>query len=266
MKYTIGEVANFLHLSRDMIRYYEKRGVIVSERNESNNYRTYDNMAVFELLDTIQHKNLNLSIREIEAMRHGDYEHNMSCYLDRYYDELKSEISFGTTLLKRIEELKSRYEMSNQNIGSYWIKSVPGRYRYHVVDSISGEFGAIELEASISDVLFSDYVNPFVDYGFTSIDDTESWHAVISESYTEELSIDLPHGYEYEPEGTYLCSLVNIGSVKKFDMSAIDMLRKTAYARYGEKIEIKPIIGMIASKLKKSGELHVVMELQIKID
>jgi hypothetical protein len=49
-------------------------------------------------------------------------------------------------------------------------------------------------------------------------------------------------------------------------MSAIDMLRKTAYARYGEKIEIKPIIGMIASKLKKSGELHVVMELQIKID
>ena len=47
MKYTIGEVANFLHLSRDMIRYYEKRGVIVSERNESNNYRTYDNMAVF---------------------------------------------------------------------------------------------------------------------------------------------------------------------------------------------------------------------------
>ena len=84
MKYTIGEVANFLHLSRDMIRYYEKRGVIVSERNESNNYRTYDNMAVFELLDTIQHKNLNLSIREIEAMRHGDYEHNMSCYLDRY--------------------------------------------------------------------------------------------------------------------------------------------------------------------------------------
>ena len=266
MKYTIGEVANFLHLSRDMIRYYEKRGVIVSERNESNNYRTYDNMAVFELLDTIQHKNLNLSIREIEAMRHGDYEHNMSCYLDRYYYELKSEISFGTTLLKRIEELKSRYETSNQNIGNYWIKSVPGRYRYHVVDSNRGEFGAIELEASISDVLFSDYVNPFVDYGFTSIDDTESWHAIISESYTEELSIDLPHGYEYEPEGTYLCSLVNIGSVKKFDMSAIDMLRKTAYARYGEKIAINPVMGMIASKLKKSGELHVVMEFQIKID
>ena len=265
MKYTIGEVANFLHLSRDMIRYYEKRGVIVSERNESNNYRTYDNMAVFELLDTIQHKNLNLSIREIESMRHGDYEHNMSCYLDRYYDELKNEISFGTTLLMRIEELKSRYEASNQNIGSYWIKSVPGHYRYHVVDSISGEFGAIELEASISDVLFSDYVNPFVDYGFTSIDDTESWHAVISESYTDELSIDLPHGYEYEPEGIYLCSLVNIGSVKKFDMSAIDMLRKDVSENYSEMVTINPVRGIIASRIKKAGELHVIMELQIKI-
>ncbi len=29
-------------------------------------------------------------------------------------------------------------------------------------------------------------------------------------------------------------------------MSAIDMLRKTAYARYGEKIAINPVIGMIA--------------------
>ena len=221
MKYTIGEVANFLHLSRDMIRYYEKRGVIVSERNESNNYRTYDNMAVFELLDTIQHKNLNLSIREIEAMRHGDYEHNMSCYLDRYYDELKSEISFGTTLLKRIEELKSRYETSNQNIGSYWIKSVPGRYRYHVVDSISGEFGAIELEASISDVLFSDYVNPFVDYGFTSIDD----YGVVACGYIRIIHRGTIHRFA---SWIRVCARGNVPVFsckywlcKKFDMSAI---------------------------------------------
>ena len=265
MKYTIGEVASFLNLSRDMIRYYEKRSVIASERNESNNYRTYDNMAVFELLDTIQHKNLNLSIREIEAMRQGDYEHNMSCYLDRYYNELKGELSFGTTLLKRIEELKSRYEASNKNIGSYWTKSMPGRYRYHVVDSINGEFGSIELDSSTSDVLFSDYVNPFVDYGFNSTDDKQSWYADISKNYIDELSIDLPHGCEYEPEGMYLCSLENIGCVKKFDMSAIDRFRKNAYDRYGEKIAINPVRGIIASRFKRAGELHVVIELQIKI-
>nr|WP_314630944.1 MerR family DNA-binding transcriptional regulator [uncultured Mogibacterium sp.] len=265
MKYTIGEVANFLHLSRDMIRYYEKRGVIVSERNENNNYRTYDNMAVFELLDTIQHKNLNLSIREIEAMRQGDYEHNKSRYLDRYYNELKSEISYGTALLKRIDELKSRYDLREQKIGNSWIKSVSGHYRYHIVDSRKGEFGSIELTVPISEVLFSDYVNPFVDYGFTSIDDMESWYAVISESYTDELSIDLPHGYKYEPEGIYLCSLVNIGSVKKFDMSVIDMFRKDASENYGEMVAINPVRGIIASRIKKDGELHVVMELQIKI-
>ena len=82
MKYLIGEVAEFLHISRDMIRYYEKRGMILSERNEVNNYRTYDNMAVFGLLDAIQHKHLNMSIREIEEIRKGDYESNMSRYLD----------------------------------------------------------------------------------------------------------------------------------------------------------------------------------------
>lgn len=74
MKYTIGKVADFLHISRDMIRYYEKPGLILSEQNEAINYRIYDNMAVFGLLEAIRHKNLNMIIKEIEKMRHGDYE------------------------------------------------------------------------------------------------------------------------------------------------------------------------------------------------
>lgn len=47
MEYTIGEVSELLNLSRDMIRYYEKQGAIHSKRNETNNYRTYDDMEVF---------------------------------------------------------------------------------------------------------------------------------------------------------------------------------------------------------------------------
>jgi len=87
----------------------------------------------------------------------------------------------------------------------------------------------------------------------------------ISKDYIDELSIDLPHGCEYEPEGMYLCSLENIGCVKKFDMSAIDRFRKNAYYRYGEKIAINPVRGIITSRFKRAGELHMVIELQIKI-
>ncbi len=57
MKYTIGEVANFLHLSRDMIRYYEKkrRDCLGADEQQLSHPTIY---GFFELLDTIQHKNL----------------------------------------------------------------------------------------------------------------------------------------------------------------------------------------------------------------
>lgn len=54
MNYTIGEVSDILNLSKDMIRYYEKQGVIQSHRNTANNYRYYDTDVIFWLLESIQ--------------------------------------------------------------------------------------------------------------------------------------------------------------------------------------------------------------------
>ena len=107
---------------------------------------------------------------------------------------------------------------------------------------------------------------PFVDYGFISIDDNQSWHAGVAETYIKELSLELPRGYEYNPEGMYLCSHVNIGSAGNFDMSVIDRFRDTVREIHDEEVESKLVRGTIASRLKKDGELHLIMELQIKID
>ena len=49
--YSIGEVSTLLNLSRDMIRYYEKQGAIRASRGAENNYRRYDSMEVFWLLE-----------------------------------------------------------------------------------------------------------------------------------------------------------------------------------------------------------------------
>ena len=190
----------------------------------------------------------------------------MSRYLDDYYDEIKANIAYDTTLLKRIEELKARYAAGNQNIGNYWIRSIPGFYRYHVVNGQSDKFGRIELSSGASELLFSERVNPFVNYGFTSYSDTESWYAGISETYIKELLIKLPEGYEYDLEGMYLCTHVNMGPIGKFDTSIIDKFRKVARESHGYEVEAKPVRGTIASRFKNDGELHVVMELQINID
>ena len=50
--YSIGEVSTLLHLSRDMIRYYEKQGAIKASRGTGNNYRKYAPMEVFQRYET----------------------------------------------------------------------------------------------------------------------------------------------------------------------------------------------------------------------
>lgn len=47
MEYKIGEVSKILNISKEMIRYYEKQGILKPSRKEDNNYRTYSVMDVF---------------------------------------------------------------------------------------------------------------------------------------------------------------------------------------------------------------------------
>lgn len=73
MNYSIGEVSELLHLSRDMIRYYEKQGTIHSKRNKTNNYRYYDEMDIFWLLEAMQHKSWGINISDISKVRMNQY-------------------------------------------------------------------------------------------------------------------------------------------------------------------------------------------------
>ncbi len=63
MDYSIRDVSDFLHLSREMIRYYEKWGVLTPKRNEQNNYRSYTILDVFMLLDAIQYKSWGIPVK-----------------------------------------------------------------------------------------------------------------------------------------------------------------------------------------------------------
>ena len=56
MEYKIGEVSKILNISKEMIRYYEKQGILKPSRKEDNNYRTYSVMDVFLLMEIIRYQ------------------------------------------------------------------------------------------------------------------------------------------------------------------------------------------------------------------
>ncbi len=72
MKYKIGEVSKILNISDQMIRYYEKCGVIKPDRSEGN-YRYYTDMDIFLLFEAMKYKEWNINIADINNMVSNDY-------------------------------------------------------------------------------------------------------------------------------------------------------------------------------------------------
>lgn len=48
-KYTVGELSRITKVSPKAIRLYEEKGLLISERDEANNYRCFDDKAVIDL-------------------------------------------------------------------------------------------------------------------------------------------------------------------------------------------------------------------------
>ncbi|MBO7739573.1 MAG: MerR family transcriptional regulator, partial [Oscillospiraceae bacterium] len=68
MKYKIGDVARILGVSTDILRYYERKGVVTPEKDANNDYRYYDAWHINFLVDCLWFKNYGFSIEQIADM------------------------------------------------------------------------------------------------------------------------------------------------------------------------------------------------------
>lgn len=68
----INEVENIVGLSKKSIRYYEENGLLSPRRNESNDYRVYDEEDIIKLRKLKFLRELNVSIRELKLLDNGE--------------------------------------------------------------------------------------------------------------------------------------------------------------------------------------------------
>lgn len=66
-EYLIGDVARIVGLSRDALRFYEKKGVI-SARKKENGYRYYSEDDIYKLMYILYHRKTNSSLEDIEGL------------------------------------------------------------------------------------------------------------------------------------------------------------------------------------------------------
>lgn len=66
-KYLIGDVANMMGLSRDTLRYYEKRGILSSEKGD-NGYRYYTERDISKLIAILYQRKMDIGLDDMEAL------------------------------------------------------------------------------------------------------------------------------------------------------------------------------------------------------
>ena len=77
-EYLIGDIARMSGISRDTIRFYEKKGLITSHKR-ANGYRYYTEEELIHLYGILYRRQMNFSLESVEKLWNrelslGDYE------------------------------------------------------------------------------------------------------------------------------------------------------------------------------------------------
>ena len=106
MKYKIGDMAKILGISPDLLRYYEKKGVVSPVKDRNNDYRYYDTRDTNFLVDCLFYKNFGFSIEETsELVRSCSIDEIAGRFLENE-TQLEESILRQQLLLRRSQEYR----------------------------------------------------------------------------------------------------------------------------------------------------------------
>ncbi|MHC1685497.1 MAG: MerR family transcriptional regulator [Clostridiaceae bacterium] len=132
--YTIGQVASIIGISRDKLRYYEEKGIVVPTQNNENNYRQYNLNDIDTVLAIEFYRSLDLDFESIKKI-HSECDLNgIEEILDKKHRNITNEIERLSKVLKRIHKAKNACKDIEQYLNKYVIKGMP---KAKVLDEIS---------------------------------------------------------------------------------------------------------------------------------
>lgn len=259
MNYKIGDVSRMLRLSDQMIRYYEKCGVLQPERSENGKYRSYTDMDIFALFDAMRYKEWGIPIAKIGGIVAEDYFDQMSELLRAYEDQLDEEVKYKSLSLQRVREVRDRLRISQYNTGNVWADLMPACTFYYLGRSSSDEYDAGQLDDRMAELIYSGryitFFDPYVEY---QEQDGEWWY-MIQQIYHDQLNLPDYGKIRKEPEHLVLKTVIDMGEKGQFSTEKCKVLLDYAEAHHYE--TDGSIHGMIIGRGTQNGQYRRMMEL-----
>lgn len=131
--YTIGDVSERLGISRDTLRFYEKKGIIKPQKQD-NGYRCYSYDDIRTLMDILFFRRFNFSIDEIRRiLHHGSYQLVIDL-VEKKIEEEKKHLERHRQALTHLQYADRLYQNIGQYTNNYDIRPIPD---FYIVDEDS---------------------------------------------------------------------------------------------------------------------------------
>ncbi len=125
--YSIGEVAKLLHVSRDALRFYEKKKLAAPSKAE-NGYRYYSEEDIQLLLDLVFLRKIQCSIQDIQRLYEDRSLAYTESFLDRRIEEEEKEIRHHEQMLDKLIVTRYTRRKIVGSLGKYTLRPIPRTY------------------------------------------------------------------------------------------------------------------------------------------
>lgn len=143
--YKTGELFSYLGVTRDTLRFYEKKGLINPNKDNDNNYRNYDIYDVYRIMIIDFYKKRGLSIQQIKSVLKDTESANIDGIFSDKITELQKSILEQQSMLNRIMETRDFRLNLERYLNEFTLKTMPV---YRINDEVS-DFIAVEEYESV---------------------------------------------------------------------------------------------------------------------
>ncbi|AVK97765.1 MerR family transcriptional regulator [Lysinibacillus sphaericus] len=123
--YRTSQILDILGISRDTLRYYEERGIVKPNHNETNNYRNYNDFDIYALLVADFYKKRNLTLKEVRNVQEGTEIEDLDALLATKALQLEEAIRDNNYMLQKIKETKAFCEDLKVHLNQFSIRELP---------------------------------------------------------------------------------------------------------------------------------------------
>jgi len=122
--YTIGQVAKFLGVSRDTLKFYEEKKLVKPKQNMENGYRKYNHFDIYDITTVNFYREVDIEIKKIQELRKSKSIEGIKSLLEEKEQEVLEEIEYKKLLLKKLQTVKEDCEKVKQFLGEYIVKEM----------------------------------------------------------------------------------------------------------------------------------------------